>query len=282
MLNLEGRTLLTKEKTAYQKRVSRLQNLHKHTPRLAVILVGDHPASLVYIGRKRKECEAVGIKFDLYKYDSDVSVKTVSQQIEKLNGDDSVDGILIQRPLPKQFTEKEVLLWVKPSKDVDGLHPENLGRLFLGIDCLSACTPKGILKLLHHYGLSVSGKHCVVVGRSSIVGKPLAGLLLRENASLTLLHSKSENLNTHLKSADFAFLAIGRAHFFKPVDFKKDSVVIDIGISRSPSGLLCGDLDPTGASDYLAALSPVPGGVGPLTLACLLENTLIAAERRFA
>jgi len=251
------------------------------TPKLAVILVGNNPASAVYVGNKEKAANEIGIKSVVYRFATAVQTELLAL-IEKLNADNSVDGILVQLPLPEGLNEKEILQAIDPAKDVDGFHPLNLGKLMIGEPAPVACTPKGCIKLIHLAKQDLTGLHAVVIGRSIIVGKPMAQLLLRENCTVTAAHSKTKNLPELCRSADIVVAAIGKPKTVKADWIKDGAIVIDVGINRLEDGKLCGDVDFDACFDKCAAITPVPKGVGPMTIAMLLENTVEAMEKRLS
>ncbi|MBR4126751.1 MAG: bifunctional methylenetetrahydrofolate dehydrogenase/methenyltetrahydrofolate cyclohydrolase FolD [Alphaproteobacteria bacterium] len=248
-------------------------------PKLAVILIGDNPASAIYVRNKENAATEVGITSEAYRFES-IYQKDLLSLIEKLNADDGVDGILVQLPLPEKLNEKEILQAIDPAKDVDGFHPLNLGKLMIGEPAPVACTPKGCLKLIHLAKPDLTGLHAVVIGRSVIVGKPMAQLLLRENCTVTTAHSKTKNLPELCRSADIVVVAIGKPKTVKADWLKDGAIVIDVGINRLENGKLCGDVDFDVCFDKCAAITPVPKGVGPMTIAMLLENTVEAAEKK--
>lgn len=247
-------------------------------PRLVVVIVGEDPASVIYVSHKEKTCAEIGIQGETLRFPSNAQPENVQKKIAELNADPTVDGILIQRPLPPQFIESEVLLWVHPSKDVDAFHPETVGRMSLGLPGFKPCTPAGVMKLLEYYGYSVAGKVACVIGRSSIVGKPLAQLLLQADATVILAHSKTKDLQKIASSADFLFVAIGRPEFIDSSYVKEGAVVIDVGISKNSAGKTVGDVNFLEAAKKASAITPVPGSVGPMTILLLMENTLQSAE----
>ena len=248
-------------------------------PKLAVILVGNDPASAIYVRNKEKAAAEVGIVSEAYRFDA-ISQKDLLSLIGKLNADDGVDGILVQLPLPEELNEKEILQAIDPAKDTDGFHPLNLGKLMIGEPAPVACTPKGCLKLIHLAKQDLTGLHAVVIGRSVIVGKPMAQLLLRENCTVTTAHSKTKNLPELCRSADIVVAAVGRPKTVKADWIKDGAIVIDVGINRLEDGKLCGDVDFDACFDKCAAITPVPKGVGPMTIAMLLDNTVEAAEKK--
>ena len=251
-------------------------NNFERAPKLAVILVGDDFASKTYVRAKSKAANKVGIEVDVLRFDIFVSEEEIIKQIELLNEDKLVDGILIQLPLPKHLNTKEVLNKVRVSKDVDGFTYYNAGRLFRGDPLLEPCTPKGVMKMLEAKNIDVSNKNAVVVGRSNLVGLPLARMLIAANATVTICHSQTNNLREFTKKADLLFVAIGKSKFIKADDIKEGAIIIDIGISRDDNNKLSGDVDFDNVKDKASMISPVPKGVGPLTIAMLLSNTVSA------
>ncbi len=245
---------------------------------LAVIQVGNDPASSVYVGNKKKACEYIGVKSLSFELADTVTEKELLDLIEKLNQDASVHGILCQLPLPKHIDENKVIRAISPKKDVDGFHPENVGALVIGQQGFVSCTPAGIVQLLKRSNVEICGKHCVIVGRSNIVGKPMALLMLRENATVTVCHSKTENLQEICKEADILIVAIGKPLFITADYVKKDAVVIDVGIHRNEENKLCGDVDFQSVEPIASAITPVPGGVGPMTIAMLMNNCVEAMK----
>lgn len=248
-------------------------------PGLAVILVGKDSASQTYVRMKRKACQEMGIHSVLIEYGDDVSENELLERIHQLNGDKTIHGILVQLPLPEGIQTEKVIEQISPDKDVDGFHPVNIGRMMIGEDSFLPCTPYGIMKLLQYEGISPSGKHAVVVGRSNIVGKPAGQLLLRENATVTYCHSKTENLAYYIRSADILISAAGRPNFISGQDIKPGAVVIDVGMNRDENGRLCGDIDFDTAKETAGYITPVPGGVGPMTITMLMFNTVKSARR---
>ena len=245
---------------------------------LTTILVGEDPASEIYIKRKQEAAKEVGIVARDYRLAEDTSEQELLELVTQLNADDSVDGILVQLPLPAHIDEQRVLDTVDPAKDVDGFHPVNAGRLFLGQEGLVAATPTGIMTLLEEYDVPLAGARAVVVGRSNIVGKPVALLLLAKHATVTICHSRTADLAAHTRDADVLVVAVGRAHLISPEMVKERATVIDVGMNRTADGLT-GDVDPE-VAERAGLLTPVPGGVGPMTIASLLRNTVKAARRR--
>lgn len=249
-------------------------------PCLAVIIVGDDPASRVYVNNKKKKCALLGIKSLEFALDGTVTQEELLQLIEKLNADDSVDGILCQLPLPEHIDEKAVIEAIDPQKDVDCFCNVNVGKLWTDEAIFMPCTPAGVMKLLERYEIDVSKKNCVIVGRSNIVGKPLAALMLGADATVTVCHSKTGNLKDICRSADILVAAVGRANFISEDMVKDGAVVIDVGINRLEDGKLCGDVDFDAVSRKASYITPVPGGCGPMTIAVLMENTVKACECR--
>jgi methylenetetrahydrofolate dehydrogenase (NADP+)/methenyltetrahydrofolate cyclohydrolase len=247
-------------------------------PGLAVVLVGEDPASAVYVRSKGKQTREAGMASFEHKLPADTTQADLLALVDQLNADASVDGILVQLPLPKHIDEQEVLLRISPDKDVDGFHPVNAGRLATGLEGFVPCTPLGCLMLLQDKLGSLSGLDAVVIGRSNIVGKPMAALLTKASATVTIVHSRTRNLPHYLRHADIVVAAVGIPHFVKGEWLKPGATVIDVGINRTESGLV-GDVDFDGAASVAGAITPVPGGVGPMTIACLLRNTLVAAHR---
>jgi methylenetetrahydrofolate dehydrogenase (NADP+)/methenyltetrahydrofolate cyclohydrolase len=248
------------------------------TPGLAVILVGNDPASQVYVGNKEKACKEVGFHSEVYRLPTETSQKELLDLIEKLNNDEKIHGILVQLPLPKHLDEKLVINKISAQKDVDGFHPLSAGALFVGEKGLVPCTPRGCIHLIKETGIDLKGKKAVVVGRSNIVGKPVAILLLNENATVTICHSRTQNLKAELLQADVVVAAVGKPNFITGDMIKEGAVVIDVGINRLENGKLAGDVEFETAKEKAGWITPVPGGVGPMTIAMLLQNTLQAAQ----
>jgi methylenetetrahydrofolate dehydrogenase (NADP+)/methenyltetrahydrofolate cyclohydrolase len=264
-----------------------VRSIQGRKPSLAFILVGENPASLSYVRAKRKACLATGISSTLIELASTVSQEKLIEAIQKLNRDPGIDGILVQLPLPRHIDARAIMLAIDPLKDVDAFHPMNVGKLLLGEEGgFLPCTPNGIKVLLEKSNISVSGKHVVILGRSNIVGKPLAALLVQKkegcNATVTIAHSGSERLKEICKSADILVAAVGQARFVTKEMVRPHSVVIDVGINRLPDGSLAGDVDFANVSPIVSHITPVPGGVGPMTIAMLLQNTLLSFRRRHA
>jgi methylenetetrahydrofolate dehydrogenase (NADP+)/methenyltetrahydrofolate cyclohydrolase len=251
-------------------------------PGLAVVLVGEDPASQIYVRNKTKACAEAGFRTFDHKLPADTSEAALLQLVAKLNADPDVDGILVQLPLPKQIDSSKVLLSISPAKDVDGFHPENLGRLLLGKPRFIACTPFGIIKLIEEAGVDIAGANAVVVGRSNIVGKPVAVLLTARDATVTVCHSKTRDLPAVVRGADILVAAIGKAQMIRGDWIKPGATVIDVGTNRLDSGKLVGDVEFAVAAERAGAITPVPGGVGPMTITMLMANTLESAKQRLA
>ncbi len=247
-------------------------------PKLIVILVGDMKASASYVAQKEKFAVKAGIESDVMRFEASVTESDILEQIDKINTDKNIHGVIVQLPLPDHISVTKVLNRIDPSKDVDGFTPTNVGKLFLGEDTLVSCTPKGIMQMLASTGTDLSGKNVTVVGRSNIVGKPVAILCLQQNATVTMCHSRTKDLNAKLSDADVIIVAVGIPKFINGDQIPKDSIVIDVGI-HNIDGKLCGDVDFESASLKASAITPVPGGVGPMTVCALIENTILAAER---
>lgn len=245
---------------------------------LAVVIVGNDPASRVYVNNKKKACEFCGITSFEYALPEETTMKQLLELIDTLNSDDKVNGILVQLPLPKQLDEKEVIARISPEKDVDAFHEQNVGKIMIGNYSFLPCTPSGCMDLIHSTGVEISGKECVVIGRSNIVGKPMAMLLLHENGTVTICHSRTKNLAEVCRRADILVAAVGRPNFVTADMVKEGAVVIDVGINRLDNGKLCGDVKFDEVSEKAGWITPVPGGVGPMTIATLMKNTLTAAK----
>ena len=245
---------------------------------LAVVQVGQDPASSVYVSNKKKACEYIGIDSLSYELPEDTTEEELLSLIERLNNDDAVHGILCQLPLPRHINEKTVLNHICPKKDVDGFHPQNVGALVVGDFGFVSCTPSGIIQLLKRSNIEMEGKHCVVIGRSNIVGKPMALLMLRENATVTICHSKTKNLKEVCKEADILIVAIGKPLYINKDYIKPGAVVVDVGIHRDENNKLCGDVDFKDVEPLCSAITPVPGGVGPMTICMLMKNCLEAMK----
>lgn len=247
---------------------------------LAVVIVGNNPASRVYVNNKKKACEAVGFQSFEYALDEDTTQEELLELVEVLNENPQVNGILVQLPLPKQIDEKAIINAISPDKDVDAFHPSNVGRIMIGSYAFLPCTPAGVMELIASTGVSVSGKNCVVIGRSNIVGKPMAMLLLHQNGTVTICHSRTQNLKEICAQADILVAAVGKANFVTADMVKEGAVVIDVGMNRLDNSKLCGDVDFAAVEPKAGYITPVPGGVGPMTIAMLMRNTLTAAKQQ--
>ncbi|WP_276773605.1 bifunctional methylenetetrahydrofolate dehydrogenase/methenyltetrahydrofolate cyclohydrolase FolD [Ruminococcus champanellensis] len=247
---------------------------------LAVVIVGNNPASRVYVNNKKKACEAVGFQSFEYALDEGTTQEELLELVEVLNENPQVNGILVQLPLPKQIDEKAIINAISPDKDVDAFHPSNVGRIMIGSYAFLPCTPAGVMELIASTGVSVSGKNCVVIGRSNIVGKPMAMLLLHQNGTVTICHSRTQNLKEICARADILVAAVGKANFVTADMVKEGAVVIDVGMNRLDNGKLCGDVDFAAVEPKAGYITPVPGGVGPMTIAMLMRNTLTAAKQQ--
>lgn len=276
---IDGKAIAATMRQTFKARVDLLAQRGER-PGLVVILVGADPASQVYVRNKVNGCLAIGMHSEKLEYPADVAPQVVLKKIAELNSDASVHGILVQLPLPPQFNEQEILEAIVPEKDVDGFHAENVGALLQGKPRFIPCTPYGVIKMLEASGVDLVGMDAVVIGRSNIVGKPMAALLINAGATVTVCHSKTKNLAEHVARADLVVAAVGRAKFVTPEMLKPGAVVIDVGINRLPDGTLCGDVDFAACAAVAGQITPVPGGVGPMTITMLLANTIEAAERK--
>lgn len=265
-----------KEKIALEVEQLKAQGIQ---PGLTVVLVGENPASQVYVRNKARECEKLGIYSEVIRLAESTSEQELLELVDKLNHNPKIHGILVQLPLPKHIAEKKVIEAISPAKDVDGFHPISVGNMLIGADCFLPCTPAGVIELIKRTGLDISGKHAVIVGRSNIVGKPAAMLLLRENATVTICHSKTPNMAEITRQADILVVAVGKAKVIGRDHVKPGAVVIDVGVNRLEDGKLAGDVDFEAVGEVAGFITPVPGGVGPMTIAMLLKNTLEAAKK---
>lgn len=278
MANLiNGKEISAKVKADVAKETEALAELGI-TPGLAVVIVGDNPASRVYVNNKKKACEEVGFYSEEYALPAETTQEELMNLIHKLNEKCDIDGILVQLPLPGHLDEKAVIEAISPKKDVDAFHASNVGKIMIGDYKFLPCTPAGVMELIKSTGIEVSGKNCVVIGRSNIVGKPMAMLLLHENGTVTICHSKTKNLKEICKGADILVAAVGKAKFVTADMIKDGAVVIDVGMNRDENGKLCGDVDFDSVEPIASYITPVPGGVGPMTIAMLMRNTLTAAK----
>ena len=268
---IDGKAISTVLKEELKAKVDEMKS-HGTVPCLAVILVGEDPASTVYVGNKKKACEFIGIKSLSYELPESTTQAELLDLIEKLNADGSVNGILVQLPLPKHIDEDAVIKAISPKKDVDGFHPQSVGALCIGQPGFISCTPAGIIELLKRSNVEIEGKECVIIGRSNIVGKPMSLLMLRENATVTVCHSRTKNLAEVTKRADILIVAIGKPKMITAEYVKEGAVVIDVGIHRLEGKKLCGDVDFDDVAPHTSAITPVPGGVGPMTIAMLMKN----------
>ncbi len=279
---IDGKAIAKKVRDEVAAKAEAFTRLHGRAPGLEVVLVGDDPASVVYTRNKEKAALEVGVRGKLHKLPASTTEGELLAMLDRLNRDDAVDGILVQLPLPAQIAERTVLDAIDPNKDVDGFHPMNVGLLASGRPSLVPCTPRGCMRLLAEAGVDPAGKRAVVVGRSNIVGKPMAQLLLAAHATVTIAHSRTPDLPSVCREADVLVVAVGRGRMVKGDWVKEGATVIDVGMNRNAEGKLEGDVDTAAAATRARFITPVPGGVGPMTIACLLENTLTAAERRLA
>ncbi len=290
MILLNGKSTSEALKNELKEKVDQRRAAGKKIPHLAAVLVGNDGASLTYVGSKVRSCEKIGFQSTLIHLEETISEMELLQQIDQLNQDESLDGYIVQLPLPKRINEEKILLAIDPNKDVDGFHPSNFGRMALEMDAFIPATPFGIIEMLERYQIETSGKHCVVVGRSHIVGRPISILMSQKgtagNATVTLAHSRTKDLKALTLQADIIVMALGIPEFLKADMVKEGVVVIDVGITRvtdtsHPKGyVIRGDVDFDGVAAKASAITPVPGGVGPMTIAMLLKNTLLACERR--
>ena len=279
---ISGKELSAKLKAALAEEVKTFPARYGRVPHLVVILVGEDPGSVSYVTGKAKACEAVGIRNTTLRRSVDITEEELLSLIRDLNADPEVDGILVQLPLPRHISEAKVIETISREKDVDGFHPLNVAALWQKQPCVLPCTPKGIIKLLKEAGVSLAGKRAVVIGRSNIVGLPVAKLLLDENATVTIAHSRTQNLAELTRSAEILVVAIGRPKFVTADMVGDGAVVIDVGVNRDPeTGKLCGDVDYAAVEPKASVITPVPGGVGPMTITCLMENTVECFKARF-
>ena len=275
---IDGKLVSTVVRSKIAEEILDFKNNTGIVPGLAVVIVGDNPASMVYVRNKKKACEQVGINSYEIALPADISEADLLERVIQLNNDESVHGILVQLPLPAHINEETIINAIDPKKDVDAFHPSNVGRIMIGNYSFLPCTPAGIMDLLDYYNISISGKKCVVLGRSNIVGKPMAHLLLEKNGTVTVCHSRTADLKEETKNADILVVAIGKPEFVTADMVKDGAVVIDVGINRTEDGKLVGDVDFAGVSNVASYITPVPGGVGPMTITTLLKNTLTAAK----
>lgn len=274
-IHMDGKALAAKVKEEVAAQVAGMER----KPGLAVVLVGDNPASRVYVNGKKKDCAECGIYSEEYAIPAETTQQELLELVETLNSREDIDGILVQLPLPRHLNEKEVLLAIRPDKDVDCFHPFNVGQLMIGEQGFQPCTPAGVMRMLKEYGIDPAGKHCVIVGRSNIVGKPQSMLMLRENATVTVCHTKTPDLKAECLRADILVAAAGRVGLITGDMVKEGAVVVDVAMNRNEAGKLCGDVVFEEAAQRASYITPVPGGVGPMTRAMLMENTLYAAKQ---
>lgn len=275
-IRLDGKAIAAQMRAEVRHNVEQLSK-QGVVPGLTVVLVGEDPASKVYVRNKERACKEVGIDSHVIRLEADTTQQQLLDVIVSLNQDTSVHGILVQLPLPAHMDEDAVIAAIDPNKDVDGFHIANAGALMVGVKGFVSCTPRGVMELIRHTGQDITGKHAVIVGRSNIVGKPVAMLLLQANATVTVCHSRTKNLAEHTRQADILVAAVGKPHIITGEMIKPGAIVIDVGINRMPDGSLAGDVHEQSAMDVAGFLTPVPGGVGPMTIAMLLQNTLEAA-----
>ncbi len=278
---ISGKIVSEKLRLELRDEIAEFKNTNGRAPGLAVIMVGNNPASMVYVRNKHKACLDVGIESYQIEFPEDITEDQLLSKIDELNADERVNGILVQLPLPSGISEERVIERISPEKDVDAFHPSNVGRIMIGNYSFLPCTPAGIISLLDHYKVEISGKRCAVVGRSNIVGKPMALLLTERNGTVTLCHSRTKNLDMILRESDIIVVAIGKAEFLRADMVKPGAVVIDVGINRTSDGKLVGDVAFGEVSQVASMITPVPGGVGPMTITTLLRNTLLAAKMQF-
>ena len=275
---IDGKKVSANVKERVRLECERLVKEHGVTPGLAVVIVGDDPASRVYVNNKKKACELVGFKSEEYALPAETTQEELLSLVDTLNNKDDINGILVQLPLPKHLDDKSVIERISPKKDVDAFHAVNVGKIMLGEYDFLPCTPAGVMEMLHQYEIPVEGKQCVVIGRSNIVGKPMGMLLLHENGTVTICHSRTKNLKEVCQRADILVAAVGRAKFVTADMVKDGAVVIDVGMNRDENGKLCGDVDFENVKDKCSYITPVPGGVGPMTIATRMKNTIKACK----
>ncbi|PZP93109.1 MAG: bifunctional methylenetetrahydrofolate dehydrogenase/methenyltetrahydrofolate cyclohydrolase FolD [Staphylococcus epidermidis] len=276
---LDGKQIAKEYRQRLKNQVNELKE-HGFTPKLSVILVGNDGASQSYVKSKKKAAEKIGMISEIVHLDESTSEEEVLSELNRLNNDDTVSGILVQVPLPKQVSEQKVLETINPNKDVDGFHPINIGKLYIDEQTFVPCTPLGIMEILKHADINLEGKNAVVIGRSHIVGQPVSKLLLQANATVTILHSRTKNMNAHLKQADVIVSAVGQPGLVTKENVKKGAVIIDVGNTPDENGKLKGDVEYEEVKEIASAITPVPGGVGPLTITMVLNNTLLAEKLR--
>ena len=278
MLIIDGKKVSSEVKQSIKERTDALKEAYHITPGLAVVIVGDDPASRVYVNNKKKACEAVGFISEEYALPAETTQDELLALVDTLNTRENINGILVQLPLPRHLDDKAVIAAINPQKDVDAFHAVNVGKIMLGDYEFLPCTPAGVMEMLRSYQIPVEGKECVVIGRSNIVGKPMGMLLLHENGTVTICHSRTKNLAEVCRRADILVAAVGIPKFVKADMVKEGAVVIDVGMDRDENGKLCGDVDFEAVKDKCSFITPVPGGVGPMTIAMLMQNTLRACK----
>lgn len=282
---LNGNEVSKKLRAEIKAEVEQLKAAGKKVPHLAAILVGNDGASMTYVGAKEKDCKEVGFDSTVLRFDASITEAELLAEVEKINNDPEIDGLIVQLPLPKHINEKKVTETIDYKKDVDGFHPMNVGLMFKGLPCFLPATPFGIIKLIEHYNIETSGRHCVVIGRSDIVGKPMSALMLQKNATVTVCHSRTVNIEDHIKRADIVIAAVGIPEYVKATMIKDGAVVIDVGITRVEDSTakngyrLKGDVAYEECAEKASYITPVPGGVGPMTRIALLLNTLNAVKK---
>ncbi|MBQ1349368.1 MAG: bifunctional methylenetetrahydrofolate dehydrogenase/methenyltetrahydrofolate cyclohydrolase FolD [Ruminococcus sp.] len=275
---IDGKKVSAEVKEQVRQETLRLKEEHGVTPGLAVVIVGDDPASRVYVNNKKKACELVGFRSEEYALPASATQEELLDLVHKLNEKEDINGILVQLPLPKHLDDKAVIEAINPVKDVDAFHAVNVGKIMLGEYDFLPCTPAGVMEMLHSYSIPVEGRECVVIGRSNIVGKPMGMLLLHENGTVTICHSRTKNLKEVCARADILVAAVGIPKFVKADMVKEGAVVIDVGMDRDENGRLCGDVDFENVKEKCSFITPVPGGVGPMTIATLMKNTIKACR----
>ena len=276
---LDGKLVAKKIKDDLKNEVIKL-NEKGISPKLAVIMVGNNEASKVYVKNKSKACNKVGVEYEEYLLDENIVEEELFDLIDKLNNDNKINGILLQSPIPKHLDQNAAFNRIKPEKDVDGFNPINVGNLCIGNDCFISCTPFGVMKILEYYNIDIEGKNAVVLGRSNIVGKPMVQCLLSKNATVTVCHSRTKDIDKVIKNADIVVAAIGKAGFVKSDMIKEGAIIIDVGINRLENSKICGDVDFQNVLPKVSKITPVPGGVGPMTIAMLMYNVVKAAKNQ--
>lgn len=278
-MRIDGKAISAQVRTELTAECAAFKAKNGFAPGLAVVIVGEDPASQVYVRNKKKAGEEVGFYSEVHALPAETTQEELNSLVDRLNGDPKIHGILVQLPLPKHLNETDVILRIRPDKDVDAFHPFNVGNILIGNYKFVPCTPAGVMVLLERSGIDPSGKNCVVIGRSNIVGKPMAALLLHANGTVTVCHSKTKNLAEITRTADILVVSVGKPKFLKADMVKPGAVVIDVGMDRDENGKLCGDVDFDAVEPLVSAITPVPGGVGPMTITMLLRNTLTAAKQ---